>query len=99
MRVILGMVLLCTALVGVAARTGRTSTTVVGRGKALAVAADCAGCHTVDPARPFVGGERIDTPFGPIYSPNLTPDLETGIGAWSDDDFYRALHGGIAPNG
>jgi mono/diheme cytochrome c family protein len=69
------------------------------RGKALTEAADCAGCHTADPAKPFAGGKRIDTPFGAIYSPNLTPDRETGIGGWSEDDFYRALHEGIAPNG
>ena len=42
---------------------------------------------------------RIDTPYGPIYSPNLTPDKETGIGAWSDDEFYRAMHEGLGKNG
>ena len=51
------------------------------------------------PAKPFAGGKRIDTPFGAIYSPNLTPDRETGIGAWSDEDFYRALRFGMAPDG
>jgi mono/diheme cytochrome c family protein len=85
---------LCTALAGGA----RADQAVIARGQALAVAADCAGCHTADPAKPFAGGKRIDTPFGAIYSPNLTPD-QTGIGAWSDDDFYRALHLGIAPDG
>jgi hypothetical protein len=65
----------------------------------LTDAADCAGCHTSDPAQPFAGGKRIDTPFGAVYTPNLTPDRETGIGAWSDDDFYRALHEGISPSG
>jgi mono/diheme cytochrome c family protein len=96
MRVILGTVFLCTALAG-GARADPAA--VIARGQALAVAADCAGCHTADPAKPFAGGKRIDTPFGAIYSPNLTPDHETGIGAWSDDDFYRALHRGIAPDG
>src|SRR5258708_4936899 len=71
----------------------------IARGKALIDAADCAGCHTADAAKPFAGGKRIDTRFGAITSPNLTPDRETGIGAWSDDDFYRALHEGIAPDG
>ncbi|WP_213772775.1 c-type cytochrome [Bradyrhizobium sp. dw_78] len=71
----------------------------IARGKALTETADCAGCHTADPARPFAGGKRIDTPFGGIYSPNLTPDRETGLGAWSDNDFYRALHEGVAPDG
>jgi mono/diheme cytochrome c family protein len=99
MRVILGTILLCTALTGGSARADQASAAVVARGKALAEAADCSGCHTVDPVMPFAGGKRINTPFGAIYSPNLTPDLATGIGAWSDDDFYRALHDGIAPGG
>jgi mono/diheme cytochrome c family protein len=47
----------------------------------------------------LAGGKRIDTPFGAIYAPNLTPDSETGLGAWSDDDFYRALRFGTAPDG
>ena len=71
----------------------------IARGKALTVAGDCASCHTADPAKPFAGGKRIDTPFGGIYSPNLTPDRDTGIGGWSDDDFYRALRYGVAPDG
>ena len=71
----------------------------VARGKALVDAGDCASCHTADKAKPFAGGKRIDTPFGGIYSPNLTPDDETGLGRWSDDDFYRALRLGVAPDG
>ena len=62
-------------------------------------AVDCAGCHTADPAKPFAGGRRIATPFGAIFAPNLTPDRQSGIGDWSDDDFYRALHDGVAPDG
>ena len=50
----------------------------IARGKALTDAGDCASCHTADPAKPFAGGKRIDTPFGGIYSPNLTPDRDTG---------------------
>ena len=71
----------------------------VARGKTLVDAGDCASCHTADTAKPFAGGKRIDTPFGGIYSPNLTPDSETGLGGWSDDDFYRALRFGVAPDG
>ncbi len=71
----------------------------IARGKALTDAGDCASCHTADPAKPFAGGKRIDTPFGGIYSPNLTPDRETGLGAWSDDEFYRALRFGVARDG
>jgi mono/diheme cytochrome c family protein len=89
--------LLCTA--SKASQDRVPSDETLARGKALTEAADCASCHTADAAKPFAGGKRIDTPFGVITSPNLTPDGETGIGAWSDDDFYRALHDGVAPNG
>src|ERR1044071_3263394 len=71
----------------------------IARGKALVVAGDCASCHTADPAKPFAGGKRIDTPFGGIYAPNLTPDRETGIRSWRDEDFLRALRQGVAPDG
>ena len=71
----------------------------IARGKALVVAGDCASCHTADPAKPFAGGKRIDTPFGGIYAPNLTPDRETGIRGWRDEDFLQALRHGIAPDG
>jgi mono/diheme cytochrome c family protein len=71
----------------------------VARGKALTIAGDCASCHTADPAKPFAGGKRIDTPFGAITSSNLTPDPDTGLGRWSDEDFVRALRDGVAPDG
>ena len=95
---ILAIVFLCTASSFGPAEAERSAETIA-RGKALATAADCASCHTADPAKPFAGGKHIDTPFGVIFSPNLTPDRETGLGAWSDDDFYRALRYGVAPDG
>jgi len=79
--------------------SAQPSPETIALGKALTIAGDCASCHTADPAKPFAGGKRIDTPFGGIYPPNLTPDRDTGLGAWSDDDFYRALRYGVAPNG
>lgn len=97
-RAILATVLLCTASALGRARAEPSAETVE-RGKALTEAADCASCHTADPAKPFAGGKQIDTPFGGIYSPNLTPDRDTGLGAWSDDEFYRALHYGVARDG
>jgi mono/diheme cytochrome c family protein len=97
-RTILAILFLCTALAGAADAAGPSAETIA-HGKALAEAADCAGCHTTDPAKPFAGGKKIDTPFGGIYSPNLTPDRETGIGGWSDDEFYRALRYGARPDG
>jgi len=99
MRAISGVALLCTAFVGAGARADSPSAEIIAHGKALVDAADCASCHTADPARPLAGGKRIDTPFGGIFSPNLTPDRDTGLGAWTDDEFYRALHDGVARNG
>ena len=98
MRAILGILFLCVAS-ACGPAGAQSSPDTIARGKALAEAADCAGCHTADPAKPFAGGKRIDTPFGGIYSPNLTPDRDTGLGAWSDDDFRRALRDGVAPDG
>jgi mono/diheme cytochrome c family protein len=95
---ILATLLLCSAFSFGQARA-EVSPDTIERGKALTVAADCASCHTQDPAKPFAGGKRIDTPFGAIYSPNLTPDRETGLGGWSDADFSRALRNGVAPDG
>ena len=98
MRAILAVVLLCTAFSFGKAQAEPSAETIA-RGKALTEAADCASCHTADPSKPFAGGKRIDTPFGAIYSPNLTPDRGTGLGAWSDEQFYRALRYGVAPDG
>jgi mono/diheme cytochrome c family protein len=97
-RAILAGVLLCTASAIGGARAEPSAETIA-RGKAMAEAADCASCHTADPLKPFAGGKRIDTPFGAIYSPNLTPDRDTGIGAWSDGEFLRALRYGVGRDG
>ncbi len=64
------------------------------RGRYLVAAGDCTACHTAESGKPFAGGRPIPTPFGTIYSANITPDKQTGIGAWSDDDFWRAMHDG-----
>jgi mono/diheme cytochrome c family protein len=69
----------------------------VERGKYLARAADCAACHTAPNGAPFAGGYRLESSFGTFYSTNITPDKENGIGKWSADDFYQALHDGMAP--
>lgn len=64
------------------------------RGRYLAVAGDCLSCHTRKGGQPFAGGLGLGTPFGLIYSPNITGDPDTGIGNWTPDQFYRALtHG------
>jgi mono/diheme cytochrome c family protein len=98
MRAIRAIVLLCTAFsIGIA--HAEPSAETIARGKALTEAADCANCHTADPAKPFAGGKRIETPFGGIYSPNLTPDRDTGLGSWTDEEFYRALRYGVGRDG
>jgi len=64
------------------------------RGHYLTIAGDCVSCHTETGGKPFAGGRAIETPFGTLLGPNITPDIDTGIGAWSDDKFYRAMHDG-----
>jgi mono/diheme cytochrome c family protein len=72
---------------------------LIKRGEYLARAGDCVACHTADKGRPFAGGLPINTPFGTIYTPNITSDPDTGIGRWSDADFLRAMHEGIGKGG
>ncbi len=64
------------------------------RGRYLVLIGDCTSCHTADGGKPFAGGKPLDTGFGVIYASNITPDRRTGIGTWSNDDFYRAMHSG-----
>jgi len=72
---------------------------VVTRGEYLFRAADCAACHTAKGGTPLAGGRPFKLPFGTIYTPNITPDRDTGIGAWSDTEFLRAVHDGIGRGG
>jgi mono/diheme cytochrome c family protein len=72
---------------------------LVAQGAYLTRAADCVACHTQPGGRPFAGGVAFKLPFGTLYSTNITADRETGIGQWSDDDFVRALHRGVAKDG
>lgn len=69
------------------------------RGEYLARAGNCAACHTNRGGTPFAGGKGIDTPFGTLFAGNLTPDPATGLGRWSADDFWRALHNGRGRDG
>jgi mono/diheme cytochrome c family protein len=71
----------------------------VERGEYLTRAADCAACHTAQDGTPFTGGRAFVLPFGTLYSTNITPDAQTGIGAYSDADFLNAVHKGIGRNG
>jgi mono/diheme cytochrome c family protein len=70
------------------------------RGRYLTVVGDCAACHTLpESGRALAGGRPIETPFGNILAPNITPDRQTGIGAWTDDEFVNALQKGTGRNG
>ena len=69
------------------------------RGAYLALAGNCMGCHTAPGGAPYAGGRGVPTPFGTVMAPNITPDEKTGIGAWSADDFWRALHNGRSRDG
>ena len=71
----------------------------VARGAYLARVGNCMLCHTERGGAPFAGGRPVDTPFGTVYSTNITPDAETGIGAWSAAHFRRALHDGRSRDG
>jgi len=74
-------------------------TAQVRRGANLAALGDCAGCHTVRGGASFAGGVALHTPFGTVHGTNITPDPETGIGAWSREAFHRALRQGVSRDG
>lgn len=71
----------------------------VNKGRYLSLAGNCMGCHTARGGQQYAGGRAIPTPFGNIYAPNITPDIKTGIGNWTADDFWRAIHNGKSRDG
>jgi mono/diheme cytochrome c family protein len=71
----------------------------IDRGAELAAIGNCSDCHTRDVGVPYAGGRALPTPFGTIYASNLTPDLATGIGTWSEEAFRRAMHEGVDREG
>jgi mono/diheme cytochrome c family protein len=93
--------LLLLLLAGAPAAGAAIDATIVARGAYLADAADCAACHTdiAHGGQPYAGGRAIATPFGTFYSPNITPDPQTGIGRWTEAQFLRALHDGVRSDG
>jgi mono/diheme cytochrome c family protein len=83
-----------------AADPDRQAFELIEKGHYLTTVADCYACHTVPNAgKPFAGGRAIETPFGVITSSNITPDTDTGIGAWSDEQFDDAVRIGVRPDG
>ncbi len=82
------------ALTGAAHAQDSQSFGRIERGRYLTVLGDCAACHTAPGGRPYAGGLGLQTPFGKIYVPNITPDRGTGIGSWTDQEFVAALRDG-----
>jgi alcohol dehydrogenase (quinone), cytochrome c subunit len=81
--------------------SGATNDTdaLVERGRYVALAANCASCHTRPGGAPYAGGVAFETPVGTIYSSNITSSIEHGVGKWTAKDLRRALHEGIAAGG
>ena len=71
----------------------------IASGEYLARVGNCMACHTARGGEPYAGGLGIQTPFGTVYTSNLTPDPQTGIGAWSSSEFWRAMHNGRSRDG
>lgn len=114
LRVALALLLLCTALAALVAwlnvrgeadihdGTGtpfKATPEQIAQGAYLARAGNCAGCHTTRGGADYAGGLGIATPFGTVYSSNLTPDPQTGLGQWTPATFWRALHHGRSADG
>ncbi len=98
---VFGTIALCLPLAGAdAAGIDSQNFGQVERGHYLTVVGDCAACHTLPGSgHAFAGGRPIETPFGTLFAPNITPDPTTGIGAWTDDEFVNALTKGTGRNG
>jgi mono/diheme cytochrome c family protein len=92
-------IILGSALAGSAAAQSRQDFSLIERGRYLAQTGDCVACHTAPGGKPFAGGLALETPFGTILTPNITPDRDTGIGAWTDDEFIASMHDGIGRGG
>jgi mono/diheme cytochrome c family protein len=100
----LGALLICfaaTVAAGICQAADPPDQTAAGikRGEYLATAADCGACHTAPGGKPFAGGLPISTPLGTIYSTNITPSRDFGIGLYTEADFSRALRHGVRRDG
>lgn len=109
---VIGLLVLATALVWFLNTRDETTTNFeaastpstpnpfqIERGAYLARAGNCAGCHTARGGAAYAGGLGIGTPFGTVFTSNLTPDMQSGIGSWSSADFWRAMHNGRSKSG
>lgn len=99
LTVLLGRDLTAPALPPLVGTPEPAGTDTLARGAVLARAGNCMACHTARGGEPYAGGHAIRTPFGTLVAGNLTPDVKTGLGAWSPEAFRRALHQGISRDG
>ncbi|WP_175730703.1 c-type cytochrome [Burkholderia ambifaria] len=83
----------------VAAAAANADAATIARGRYLALAGDCAACHDAADHTPYAGGQPVNSPFGPIYAPNITPDPAHGIGHYTLQQFDDALRGGVRADG
>lgn len=94
-----GLALAASSALAFAQGPSGASADIVKRGEYLARAGDCVACHTQPGDKLFAGGRAMPTPFGTLYSPNITPDNQTGIGKWTADEFYQMMHTGRSRDG
>lgn len=87
------------AAIGADAPPLRPTAALIERGAYLARAGNCAACHTARGGEAYAGGRGIETPFGTVFAGNLTPDVQTGLGRWNADEFWRAMHNGRSRDG
>jgi len=98
--ILCGLAVMALAAAGAATRVDPQDFKTIERGRYLTIVGDCAACHTLaSSGHQLAGGRPIETPFGQLLSPNITPDPETGIGAWNDDEFVNALTKGTGRHG
>ncbi|WP_313712974.1 cytochrome c [Pseudomonas sp.] len=81
------------------AKPGQDGAAWIERGRAVALASDCVACHTADASKPYAGGMAFDTPFGRLYSTNITQDPVNGIGAFTDAEIVGSVRNGISRHG
>ncbi|SAL45677.1 cytochrome c, class I [Caballeronia humi] len=104
-RVLLGascaVALACVSMAGASAQTttSKADAATIKRGEYLARAGDCVACHTLPAGKEFGGGRPMDTPFGTLFSPNISSDKENGIGKWTAAEFYTMMHTGKSRDG
>ncbi|MGP8291821.1 c-type cytochrome [Vreelandella zhanjiangensis] len=99
MKTLMGLSLTGVALLPLSIWAASTEYQDIERGRYISVLGDCAACHTVNDDQPFAGGVPLETPFGTLIAPNITPDSKTGLGRWRYEDFKAAMTEGIGKGG